>query len=202
MKWIFSQFLSATVEPAVDRVSAPSTTPSWEGGRGVGRRVAARALRCARARRSPRGGPRRRRPRREIAARSAAAIREKPAPIRPRSPLTANTIPAMVVPVFFSRGGTTPRAARAALRAHRSNEKPGSCCWSAMAAGRVKEGRSFVSPLSLSSRRPSLNGPRPCAVARRGRRRAAGAPLPCGAPRRLALAAGGCCAPRGRRGVG
>jgi hypothetical protein len=37
MKWIFSQFLSATVEPAVDRVSAPRTTPSWKGeGRGEG----------------------------------------------------------------------------------------------------------------------------------------------------------------------
>ena len=29
MKWIFSQFLSATVEPEVERVSAPRTTPSW-----------------------------------------------------------------------------------------------------------------------------------------------------------------------------
>jgi hypothetical protein len=28
MKWIFSQFLSATVDPDVERVSAPSTTPS------------------------------------------------------------------------------------------------------------------------------------------------------------------------------
>ena len=31
MKWIFSQFLSATVDPAVDLVSAPSTMPSCKG---------------------------------------------------------------------------------------------------------------------------------------------------------------------------
>lgn len=35
MKWIFSQFLSATVEPAVERVSAPRTTPSCDGCRTV-----------------------------------------------------------------------------------------------------------------------------------------------------------------------
>ena len=34
MKWIFSQFLSATVDPAVDLVSAPSTMPSCLAHRG------------------------------------------------------------------------------------------------------------------------------------------------------------------------
>lgn len=33
MKWIFSQFLSATTESLVARVSAPRMTPSWGGGR-------------------------------------------------------------------------------------------------------------------------------------------------------------------------
>ena len=36
MKWIFSQFLSATVDPAVDLVSAPSTMPSCQGDRTEG----------------------------------------------------------------------------------------------------------------------------------------------------------------------
>ena len=37
---------------------------------------------------------------------------------------TLYTSPTMVVPVFFSRGATTPRCSSTALREHRSNEKP------------------------------------------------------------------------------